>query len=158
MDPGSGGTFMFRNVNQHYRSPSFAAPERLTGTIAVALVRVEADGGLVVRISDRPSASSASADPPLTCVAFGDTTVVCDPSRAATPEEVTLLKFLGKGFVDAARLDAARHWHVDGAGTAGARADYTIAREDGTTLDITESSVRPPSGSHARAEIAASIR
>jgi hypothetical protein len=158
MDPGGGGTFMFHNVNQHYRSPSFAASEARHGTIAVEVVREESDGGLVLRVSEpappNPLGGDASG---ATCVAFGDTTVVCDPNRTISPETVALLGLLGKDFVDASRVDAARHWRVTTAGGYATTADFTIERSSGTKLAIVERAVRERPGSSEKVDVTASI-
>ena len=158
MDPGGGGTFMFHNVNQHYRSPSFAASVDRHGTIAVEVMREESDGGLVLRVSEpapqNPSGGDASG---ATCVAFGDTTVVCDPNRAVSPEAAALLELLGKNFVDAARIDAARHWRVVTAGGYATTADFTIEGSAGTKLAIAEQAVREQPGSQEKIEVTASI-
>jgi hypothetical protein len=152
MDPGGGGTFYIPNINQHYRSPSFGSSQPRSGTIAVEVVRQEADGGLVLRISE-PAPISSDAQ---TCVVFGDTTVVCDASHPVSPEAQTLLQFMGSNFIDAARLDARRHWRLDPAGSNGTVADYTIARTAGNEVDVAETGVLAPAGS-PKTEIAASI-
>ena len=157
MDPGSGGTFMFHNVNQHYRSPTFDAAEERHGTIAVEIVRPESDGGLVLRVSESGAATGGATGAAATCVAFGDTTVVCDPTKTISPEAAALLTLLGANFVDASRLDASRHWHVSTAGSYGTAADFTIERTSGTTLDISETGVAALPGTSGKAEVAAAI-
>jgi hypothetical protein len=153
MDPGGGGTFIFHNVNQHFIAPGFDGPQSRSGRIDVRLLREESDGGIVVSVSESP----ATANGPLTCVAFGDTTVVCDPSRPVPPEVSTLVATLGQGFVDAARLDAARHWHVAPEGTYGTAADYAIVRSTGNVLEISENGVRTQSASPLTTTIGAKI-
>ncbi len=155
MDPGGGGTFLFHNVNQHYRSPSFDGPQSRSGTIAVRVEGEEPGGGLVLAVREFP-APAATADP-VTCVAFGDTTVVCDPSHDVTPEVSTLLATLGTGFVDASRLDAARHWRIDPHAAYGTIADFSIVRSAGTILEIDETGVRTRSGSPLKTTIGATI-
>ncbi|MGA8535258.1 MAG: hypothetical protein WB615_14210 [Candidatus Tumulicola sp.] len=155
MDPGGGGTFMFHNVNQHYRSPSFDAPTSRTGQIVVQVLRQESDGGLVLTVSE-PTAAEGG-DGPVTCVAFGDTTVVCDPSRIVAPEESALLPLLGKSFINVAQLDAARHWRTNPQGAFGTTADYTVRSNAGSVLEIDETAVRTRSGSALKTSIAAKI-
>ena len=158
MDPGGGGTFMFHNVNQHYRSPSFAASEDRQGTIAVEVLREESDGGLVLRVSESAPETPTGGDAlGATCVAFGDTTVVCDPNATVSPEAAALLGLLGKNFVDAARIDAARHWRVVTAGNYATTADFTIEQNAGTKLAIAERAVREQPGSQQKTEVTASI-
>ena len=155
MDPGGGGTFLFHNVNQHYIAPSFDQPQSRSGTIAVEIVREESDGGLILKVRETPSV--AGEVDPVTCVAFGDTTVVCDPNADVGPEVVALLGVLGKNFVDASRLDARGHWRVDPQGAGGTTADYTILHNAGGLLDINESAVRPTPGASESTKIAARI-
>lgn len=145
MDPGGGGTFVFHNVNQHYRSPSFSRPQARTGRIALQVVRREGDGGLVLRIAEPFVGPNVPAEAQ-TCVVFADTTFVCDPSRSLSPEAATLLHFLGRGFVDAARLDARRHWHVAPQGDDATPADYTVAGVQGSTLKIVGSAIESARG------------
>jgi hypothetical protein len=150
MDPGGGGTFYFHNVNQHYRSPDMGpGAQRRSGKIVVEAVRQQQDGGLVVRVTE-----DASPAGPVTCVTFGDTTVVCDPNRQVAAEIPALLALLGTGFVDPSRLDNSRHWHVDAASTS---ADYTILSNAGAVLDIDESATRTQAGSTTKTTIAAAI-
>jgi hypothetical protein len=155
MDPGGGGTFLFHNVNQHYRSPSFDGPQSRSGKIAVRVLREQAGGGLVLEVSEVLAPHGATD--PVTCVAFGDTTVVCDPSREVNPEVSMLLATLGKDFVDPSRLDAARHWRIDPHAAYGTIADYSIVRSAGTMLEISESGIRTRSGSPLKATLNANI-
>jgi len=158
MDPGSGGTFMFHNVNQHYVAPGLDASENRRGTLAIEILREEADGGLVLRVSEPPAANAADTAPlGVTCVTFGDTTLVCDPKRTLSPEAAVLLGYLGKNFVDASRLDASGHWHVDTAGSYGASADFTIVRRNAGTVAITERAVSRQVGPADKTDVTASI-
>lgn len=157
MDPGGGGTFYFHNVNQHYRSPAFDAAERRSGRIGIQIVREEADGGLVLSVDEPLAGRAADASAGVACVVFGDTTVVCDPNRPLSPEASAIVALLGNDFVDASRLDAARHWRVATAGTYVTAADFTVNRTTGSTLTIAESAVRMQPGSAGKTQIAASI-
>jgi hypothetical protein len=150
MDPGGGGTFYFHNVNQHYRSPDMGGGDaKRTGTIVVEPVRQQQDGGLIVDISEDEASGG-----PVTCVAFADTTVVCDPNRQVSPEALALVALLGTNFVDPSKLDDARHWHLDAASGA---ADYTIVGKAGPILDIQEKAMRAHAGSTAKTAIDARI-
>ncbi|MGB8520198.1 MAG: hypothetical protein WCD38_08555 [Candidatus Tumulicola sp.] len=158
MDPGSGGTFMFHNVNQHYLAPSFDASQSRRGTLTVEVVREEADGGLVLRVREAaPGAAPSGSAPGATCVAFGDTTVICDPTQSVSPEAVALLGLLGKNFVDASQLDASRHWHVVASGSYGGSADFTVVRSDAEILTISERGVRAKAGSSEKTDVSAAI-
>ena len=155
MDPSGGGTFIFPNINQHYRSPSFDAPQRRLGIIAVEVVRQEADGGLVLRV-DEPAPNGPRAEGQ-TCVAFADTTVVCDPSHPVSVEAQTLLRLMGRNFVDPSHLDGSRHWRIVPLGPYGTTADYTIGHVDGTKLHILESALQTQAGTPVKTEISATI-
>ncbi len=158
MDPGSGGTFMFHNVNQHYLAPSLDSTQSRRGTLTVDVVREEADGGIVLRVSEGPpGTASGGPGPGVTCVAFGDTTVICDPTQTVSPEAIALLGLLGKNFVDASRLDTLRHWHVVASGSYAGSADFTIVRSDAGTLAISERGVRAQTGPSEKTEVSAAI-
>ena len=74
-----------------------------------------------------------------------------------SPEAAALLRLLGKNFVDAARIDAARHWRVVTAGNYATTADFTIERNAGTKLAIAEQALREQPGSQRKTEVTASI-
>jgi hypothetical protein len=156
MDPGGGGTFIFHNVNQHFRSPDFGGGgQKRSGTISILVQREQAGGGLVVSVTETPADGVAAG--PTTCVTFGDTTVVCDPSREVSPEAEQLLSVLGESFVDPSRLDNARHWRIDAQDASGTTADYTIERSSGTQLDIAEKGVRVEKDAQSKTTIDAKI-
>lgn len=155
MDPQGGGTFMFHNVNQHYRSPDFAAPQQREGTLSVAIVGTESDGGLVVRVSE-PATTAADAGAGTTCVAFADTTLVCDPNRPVSPEADAVLALMGPNFVDASRMDALRRWHTAPA-DATTQADFRVVQTDGNVMEVAENATRAKPGSPLKAGISAAI-
>jgi hypothetical protein len=156
MDPQGGGTFHVRNINADYRPPAAltGTQGQRTGTISVAVIREQPDGGLILHVRD---GAAVAADDPITCVAFADTTVVCDPNRDTGPVIPALIAVFGKGFVDPARLDDARHWHIAAQGADGTTADYTIVRSDGARLDITETGVLTEENGHVKTTIDAKI-
>ncbi len=154
MDPGGGGTFYFPNNAHDYRPPPPGGGEqRRSGKIVIDVVREQVDGGLVLHVTEDDAAGD-----PVTCVAFGDTTVVCDPNRQISPEVPTLAALLGAGFVDPSRLDNARHWHIEPTTGYGTTADYTIVGKMGTLLDIKENAMRTEANSTAKTTIAAAIQ
>jgi hypothetical protein len=107
------------------------------GTIKVDIVDLQPDQGLVVSISEQ--GENTRRAPPATCVAYGDTRVICDPSKTVYPEEYTLLRFLGPNFVDPSQFDANKHWSVGQHGSMVAvKADYTVTGSDSGTLEISE--------------------
>lgn len=107
------------------------------GTITVDVIREQPDTGLVVTISEQET--QARKSDPATCVTYGTATVVCDPDKTVNSEELTLLRFLGKKFVDPNKLDEKAHWRLDESqGTESATADYTIASSKNGVATIDE--------------------
>ncbi len=107
------------------------------GTMTVEIVKRQADGALVVMISEQGEqirrASAAE------CVVYGNTHVICDPNKTVYTEEYTLLRFLGGNFVDPTQLDANRHWVVtQDNGLDNVHADYTINSNDNGMMSIAE--------------------
>jgi hypothetical protein len=154
MDPGGGGTFYFHNNSRDYRPPPAGGGEqRRSGKIVIDVVREQSGGGLVLHVTE-----DAAAGGPVTCVAFGDTTVVCDPNREILPEVPALAALLGAGFVDPSRLDNARHWHIEPTTGYGTTADYTIVGKTGSLLEIKENATRTEANSAAKTTIAAAIQ
>ena len=117
------------------------------GTITVEVVRQQTDGGLIVSISEQGEQTRRA--PPATCVVYPNTHVICDPNKTIYPEEYTLLRFLGRNFVDPNALDANRHWSVtQNTSASDVKADYTIGANSNGIMQISESrKIRPPSGS-----------
>lgn len=155
MDPGGGGTFYFHNVNQHFIAPSASGQKVDSGRVEIAIERQESDGGLVVHV--RETKSNGDAGAPVTCVAFADTTVVCDPSQPVSTAATALLRVLGRGFVDPSRVDAQGHWRIEPQGPTGTTADYRIVRDAGGVMQISESGVVSQAGSPWKTTIGATI-
>jgi len=139
---GAGGTGSASSGISDYNSGS-----QDKGTIQVDVLREQPDHGLVVSVSEQ--AQTLRSAPAATCVVFGNTTVICDPSGKVNVEELTLLRFLGVNFVDADQLDAKGHWQVTRTRGAGytTTADYTIGKTDGSVLAIDETRVVTEGGS-----------
>jgi hypothetical protein len=108
------------------------------GTITVDEMRLQPDNGMIVSISEQ--ATNNRSEPPATCVVYGNTNVICDPSLRLNDEEMTLLRYLGTNFVDPSALDAKQHWRVadSSEATYNVTADYTISKNDGGKLTISE--------------------
>jgi hypothetical protein len=108
------------------------------GTMTVAIIGKQPDGGLVVSISEAgQNVRRASA---ATCVVYGNTRVICDPNKTVYTEEYTLLRFLGPNFVDVNQLDASKHWAATGLNNPDmtVTADYTIDGGGKDALQIGE--------------------
>ena len=95
------------------------------GTIAVDFVRQQPDGGYVVSISE--TALERRSAPEATCVVYGDLTVVCDPNKKITEEELDALAV--------ARLELRRSDSLDAKQPLAAR--RKAARVNPTTSDFT---------------------
>jgi hypothetical protein len=107
------------------------------GTIKVDILSQQPDQGLVVSISEQ--GENTRRAPAATCVVYGDTRVICDPSKTVYPEEYTLLRFLGPTFVDPNQFDGNKHWAVSQHGSVVAvKADYTVTGSQNGTMEISE--------------------
>jgi hypothetical protein len=108
------------------------------GTITVDLVKKQADGALVLMISEQ--GETIRRAPPAECVVYGNTHVICDPNKTVYTEEYTLLRFLAANFVDPSQLDANKHWAIvqnTGDGVS-VQADYTINSNNNGSMQIGE--------------------
>jgi hypothetical protein len=118
------------------------------GTITVDVLSVQPDSGLVVSVSEQGREERSS--PPATCVVYGTTIVICDPNKKVNEEELALLRFLGRNFVDPVKLDSNSHWHVASTnGQLSDDADFRIASNAGGKLQITENRSTKASGAGA---------
>lgn len=105
------------------------------GTIAVDVVGLRPDGGLVVNVLE----TSREIPHPDTaqCITWGVGTVVCEPGKHTTPEEQALLRYMGRHFVNPSMIDAKNHWSI---GTNGKdqseTTDYRITSDDRGVMGI----------------------
>lgn len=108
------------------------------GTMTVDVLREAPDRGLLVVIAE--AGADTRKAPPATCAVYGNTDVVCDPSKTVNIEEFTLLRFLGVTFVDPSQIDAKQqHWHVSvNKGATSVTADYTINANTNGVMAIAE--------------------
>ncbi|MGA8534543.1 MAG: hypothetical protein WB615_10585 [Candidatus Tumulicola sp.] len=114
------------------------------GTITVDVMRQQPDNGLVVNVSEQ--AVERRSAPAATCVVYGDLTVVCDPNKKVTSEELTLLRLLGSNFVDPNQLDAKRHWQrQQQSGASSSLSDFTISKNANGVMTIDETRVEKDS-------------
>lgn len=105
------------------------------GTIAVDVVGLRPDGGLIVNVLENsreiPHPDTAQ------CITWGVGTVVCEPGKHTTPEEQALLRYMGRHFVNPSMIDAKNHWSIgtngkDRSETTG----YRIISNDSGVMDI----------------------
>jgi hypothetical protein len=127
------------------------------GTITVDIVREQADTGLVVTISEQ-ARDYRKADP-ATCVVYGTTDMICDPNKTINSEELTLLRFLGRNFIDPAKIDAKGHWQYEESnGAVATTASYTLAPGKNGIFSIQETRVvKSLGGRPATTDVTASI-
>jgi hypothetical protein len=105
------------------------------GQIVVDVLSVQPDTGLVVRISEN-ARNTRTAEPAM-CVTYGNGQFICETGKKINEEEYTLLRLLGKNFVNTAQIDAHNHWTY---GTTSPdmdeTSDYTIDANKGGILQI----------------------
>jgi len=115
------------------------------GTISVDVLAVQPDTGLVVRISE--AARETRSANPATCVVYGSSSPICDTSAKINDEELTLLRLLGRTFIDESQMDAKRHWQfASSSPTYSETNDFTVNRDQDGILDITGQRVTKASG------------
>jgi hypothetical protein len=117
-------------------STDYRAANTDHGQIVVDVVAVQPDTGLVVRISETGYNTRNSV--PTMCVTYGNGTVICDQSTGGVnEEESSLLRLLGRNFVNQSEIDNKNHWHTAQTGPQAQETnDYTIDRTNGDLLDI----------------------
>jgi len=107
------------------------------GTMTVNIVKKQADGALVVMISEQGETIRRAS--PAECVVYGNTHVICDPNKTVYTEEYTLLRFLAANFVDPSELDANKHWQiVQDVNNDHITADYVIDSNNNGAMQIGE--------------------
>jgi hypothetical protein len=105
--------------------------------MTLQLLHQQPDGAVVLTISEQ--GENVRRAPPAECVVYANTNVICDPNKTVYPEEYTLLRFLGRDFVDPSRLDANRHWPItQNSAALDVHADYVVNSSDGGKMQITE--------------------
>jgi hypothetical protein len=116
---------------------SYSATLDDKGTITVDVLKEAPDRGLLVIVSEQGTDTRKAA--PATCAVYGNTDVICDPSKLVNVEEYALLRFLGPTFVDPKQVDEKGHWAVSNTkGATSVTADYTITSNDTGVMTITE--------------------
>lgn len=107
------------------------------GTMTVDVLKEQPDKGLIVMVSEQGESTRKAA--PAMCVAYGNTTVICDPNKTVNPEEYTLVRFLASNFVDPNQIDAKQQWKVSqDSGGYQVQANYTIASNNDGVMAIAE--------------------
>jgi hypothetical protein len=127
------------------------------GTMTVRLLRQQPDGGLVLTIAEQ--GENVRRAPPAECVAYPNTKVFCDPNKTVYSEEYTLLRFLGRDFVDASQFDKNHHWAItQDSGGLDVHADYAVVSDNGGKMQITETRrIQQPGGGSLTTDIQTKI-
>ena len=117
-------------------STDYRAGSMDRGTIVVDVLAVQPDSGLVVRVSEQAHDTRNGA--PTMCVAYGSGAVVCDQSHGdLNEEEMSLLRVIGKDFINQSLIDAKHHWqYSQSTPQAQETNDYTINTTNGDVLGI----------------------
>ncbi|MFN2448794.1 MAG: hypothetical protein ABR508_03235 [Candidatus Baltobacteraceae bacterium] len=117
-----------------------------TGTIIADVLSVQPDTGLVVRISENGRGDRNSA--PTMCVTYATGVVLCDMTAGGpNEEEMSLLRVLGKDFVNPVVLDAKNHWRTSAQINGGTETnDYRLDGKQGDLTSISFDRVLDISG------------
>jgi hypothetical protein len=128
-DSGIGGGPMSGHTDYHGGNMD-------DGQITLDVLQVQPDTGLVVRIAEQTRGNRNSV--PTMCVVYGNGAVVCDQTKGGTTEEeMSLLRFAGRGFVNRSMIDAKNHWqYAQSSQGAQETNDYTISHDSSGVLDI----------------------
>lgn len=103
------------------------------GTITVDVLGVGSDTGLIVMIAEQGRGDRTAA--PAECVAYPIGSVLCETEKKVNEEEMTLLRMLGRNFVNPSQLDFKKHWQNVNAMPGGKETnDYTITGDDNNGL------------------------
>lgn len=115
------------------------------GTIAVDVVGLRPDTGLVVNVTE--TSREITHANTIQCITWGIGTVVCEPGKHPTPEEEALLRFLGRGFVNSSRIDEHNHWRIATSSKEQSETnDYRITANNGGVMNIKFDRVSSASG------------
>ncbi len=99
------------------------------GMVTVDVMGVQPDTGLVVTIAEQGRGERTAA--PATCVVYGIGSVICDPNGKVNEEEMSLLRVLGRNFVNPSTIDSNHHWQNIESGAGGKEInDYTISHDN----------------------------
>lgn len=78
------------------------------GTIAVDILSVDPDGGVVLGVSEH--GRQGRLGEPARCVTYGNTYFVCEGGKQVNAEEMELVRYLGNRFSTLSPLDTNQHW------------------------------------------------
>jgi hypothetical protein len=126
------------------------------GTMTVQVLQQQPDGALVVMISEQ--GENIRRAPPAECVVYANTNVLCDPNKTVYTEEYTLLRFLGRPFVDA-KADPNYHWVIQqNSGGLDVHGDYVVSSNNNGRMQISEArSIRSAGGGSLTTDVQSKI-
>jgi hypothetical protein len=116
------------------------------GTIAVDVLQVQPDTGLVVQISEQARNNRDAV--PTMCVVYGNSAVICDQTHGQlNEEESSLLRFLGRNFVNPATIDSHDHWRYSASDSQSQEtSDFTLGKAVGDSVPVVFQRVLKVSG------------
>lgn len=131
----------YENTPQSYQqtndTANYSGPLSEKGAITVSLLGTQQDGGLIVTVSE--NVENARPWPAIACIVYGDTRVLCEPKKKVSAEEYTLMRFLGRNFIEASNLDAHRHWQVvQNSASMNVTSDYTLGADTKGDVAVSE--------------------
>jgi hypothetical protein len=99
------------------------------GTITVDIMGVQPDTGLIISIAEQGRGDRTAAA--ATCVVYGIGSVICDPNAKINEEEMSLMRVLGRNFINTSTIDNNHHWQNVESGAGGKEInDYTISHDN----------------------------
>lgn len=118
------------------------------GTITVDVMQVQPDNGLVVQVAEQ--AQNRRDAVPTMCVVYGNTAVICDQTHGQIKEEeMSLLRFLGRNFINHSTLDAHNHWQYTASDAQSKEtSDFTLGTASGDVVPVTYQRVLKVNGVH----------
>jgi len=132
--PGSRHFVYGFTINTTASSSGQNAGKSDAGTITVDVLHVQPDTGTVVSVSEQSHARHGQT---AMCVTYGSGLVECSPIENVSVEQMTLLRLLGRNFVNFAEIDHQRTWQ-NGAtdGQAHETNTFRLTGQSGKLLDI----------------------
>jgi hypothetical protein len=107
------------------------------GQITVDVLQVQPDSGLVVQVAEE--ARNRRTSEPTMCVVYPNSAVICDQTKGGlNEEESSLLRFLGRNFINPATVDQKNHWQYTASDPQSQEtSDYTLGKAAGDVVPIT---------------------
>ncbi|MFN2529376.1 MAG: hypothetical protein ABR584_11750 [Candidatus Baltobacteraceae bacterium] len=121
------------------------------GTITVDVLQAVDDKigkALVLNVSEQAQNGRTAVATP--CIVYGDGSIVFDPTLKLNDEERSVIRYLGRGFVDTTKLDANNHWRFTKTNSQGnLQDDFTVKSATNGMLSIEVQSTMHIAGAQA---------